>query len=40
MAVLYSRQITVTIAGLTIHDPRIAVEVERTMDEVQAKGQG
>ena len=38
MAVLYSRQITVTIAGLTIHDPRIAVEVERTMDEIQAKG--
>ena len=38
MAVLFRRQIVVQVAGLTITEPRINLEVEREIDETQATG--
>lgn len=39
MPVLYKRQIEVRIAGLTISEPRITVEIERQMDRSQDRGE-
>lgn len=38
MPLLYGRKIRVTVAGLVIEDPRIAVELEREIDRSQDKG--
>ena len=38
MAVLYGRQIEVAVAGFTIREPRISLELEREIDTTQSKG--
>ena len=38
MGVLYRRRIEVEVAGLTISEPRISFEIERQIDNTQAKG--
>ena len=39
MAILYQRRIQVEVAGLTITEPRIAVELERSATRTQDRGQ-
>ena len=38
MVLFYRRQIEVTVAGLTISEPRISVELERSLDRTQDRG--
>ena len=38
MALLYGRKIKVTVAGLEISEPRIALELDREIDDSQDKG--
>ena len=39
MALLFDRQLRVEVAGLTLTEPRMSINIERQIDELQARGE-